>query len=73
MFELIVASKAHLEGTWYGNTWLTDSTSNGDVFKYKADKRYVELHDALDEVMEIVKDAKRIGVNIDDIQIKKTC
>ena len=72
MFELTIASKAHLEGNWYGNNYLTSPTKEGDVFKYKADKRYVELHDALDEVMEIVRDAKRIGVNIVDVQIKKT-
>ena len=72
MFELIVASKAHLEGTWYGDSYLTSPSKEGDVFKYKADKRYAELHDALDEVMEIVKDAKRVGINIVDIQIKKT-
>lgn len=72
MFELIVASKSHLEGRVIRMNHST-STKEGDVFKYKADKRYAELHDALDEVMEIVKGAKRIGVNIVDIQIKKTC
>lgn len=72
MFELIVASKSHLSGTWYGDSYLTGPSKEGDVFKYRTHKHYVELHDALDKVMEIVSDAKRIGVNIVNVQVKKT-
>lgn len=71
MFELIVASKAHLSGTWYGASYLTSPSKEGDVFKYRTHKHYVELQDALDEAMEIVKDAKRASVNIIDIRIRK--
>lgn len=73
MFEFIVSTNKHIDGTWYGCSYTTTRSINGDVFKYTSQIRYAELDTLLETVKEIVEEAKHIGVNIVDIQIKKTC
>jgi hypothetical protein len=73
MFEFIISTNKHIDGTWYGCSFSTIRSINGDVFKYTSQTRYAELDSLLETVKEIVTEAKCAGVNIIDIQIMETC
>ena len=73
MFEFVVCSKKHLEGEWYDNTYqITPTKEQGDVFKYTSRQRYESIGYALYILKEIVDTARKDGIDIIDIQIKKT-
>lgn len=73
MFEFVVCSKKHLEGEWYNNTYqITPTKEQGDVYKYTSRQRYESIDYVFYIVKEIVEDARREGIDIVDIQIKKT-
>lgn len=72
MFEFIVVSKNRIEGTWYG-LHNTNSSVDGSVFTHTSQVPYPKLADVLETVKQIVELAKVQGVDVTDIQIKKTC
>ena len=72
MFEFIISTNKHIDGTWYGCSFSTIRSINGDVFKYTSQTRYAELDSLLETVKEIIAEAEHNGVSIVDIQIKKT-